>query len=101
MRIFGTIVFKTLSYIDANDFESPKALSEYLIYLSKNSTAYNAYFEWKQHVVKPKYNIWFAPLCDMCVKLHLEEYFGTKVKKNIHDIDTYWNDGSCKELNKL
>lgn len=35
------------STIDANDFRSPKELAEYLLYLDKNDTAYNEYFQWK------------------------------------------------------
>lgn len=36
------------SYIDANDFENPKTLAEYLNKLNENETLYNEYFEWKK-----------------------------------------------------
>lgn len=36
------------SAIHASDFESPKALADYLNFLDKNETAYNEYFEWRQ-----------------------------------------------------
>ena len=35
------------SYIHVDDFESPKALAEYLHQLDKDDDAYNAYFRWK------------------------------------------------------
>lgn len=35
------------STIDANKFNSPKELADYLHYLDNNDTAYNEYFQWK------------------------------------------------------
>jgi hypothetical protein len=35
-------------FIDAADFESPRALAEYLKSLARDDDAYNAYFAWKQ-----------------------------------------------------
>jgi len=36
------------SYIDANDFESPKELAEYLEFLDKNDREYEEYLAWKK-----------------------------------------------------
>ena len=38
------------AYINALDFQSPRHLTEYLLYLSKNTTAYNSYFKWKKYI---------------------------------------------------
>ncbi|EDO42695.1 predicted protein, partial [Nematostella vectensis] len=37
------------SYIDVRDFESPKALAEYLVYLDNNLQAYMKYFQWRNN----------------------------------------------------
>ncbi len=37
------------SFIHVNQFESIKALADYLHYLDKNDTAYATYFAWKAH----------------------------------------------------
>ena len=55
------------SFINAADFDSVKALADYLKYLDKNDTAYNAYFEWKRKYKVVKYQYWF---CGLCKALH-------------------------------
>ena len=63
-------------FINALDFDSPKLLADYLLYLDANATAYNEYFAWKRYVrfrderslVREGY------LCEMCVRMHLEEH---------------------------
>ena len=37
------------SHINIRDFDSPKELADYLLYLDKNDTAYLSYFWWKDH----------------------------------------------------
>ena len=37
------------SYINVQDFESPKALAEYLKYLDRNPEEYLSYFWWKDY----------------------------------------------------
>ena len=41
------------SYINVDDFSSIKQLTDYLLYLDRNDTAYASYFAWKEvgHVV--------------------------------------------------
>jgi len=41
-------ITKTPSFINVHDFRSPKALSDYLIFLSKNPEEYNKYHEWRR-----------------------------------------------------
>ena len=36
------------SYINVEDFDSPKDLADFLQYLDKNATAYNQYHAWRQ-----------------------------------------------------
>lgn len=67
------------AYINALDFQSPRHLSNYLLYLSKNATAYNSYFKWKKYIQFT--NNEYKSFCDMCIKLHLEDYFG--IEKSI------------------
>jgi hypothetical protein len=74
-------------YIDAHDFKSAQDLAQYLIYLDSNKTAYNSYFKWKKHVqfyTALNIHYGFSPICDMCIYLHLEDFFGIK-KKIIND----------------
>ena len=78
------------------DYKSPKELSEYLLYLDTNSTAYNSYFMWKKHVTFLDYTVTYAFTCEMCIRLHLETFYGI-TKKVINDWGTYWNKAAqCK-----
>lgn len=54
------------SYIDVNDFSSIKQLSEYLLYLDKNDTAYNKFFEYKNSYVGSGDGLY----CKICEKLN-------------------------------
>ena len=36
------------SYINVDDFSSIKQLTDYLLYLGRNNTAYASYFAWKE-----------------------------------------------------
>ncbi|VDK26782.1 unnamed protein product [Taenia asiatica] len=37
------------SYINVDNYKSIRQLTDYLLYLDKNDTAYAAYFAWKEH----------------------------------------------------
>ena len=83
-------------FINALDYKSPKGLSDYLIYLDNNKTAYNEYFRWKKHVNFIDNLVSYGFICEMCIHLHLEDYFGIK-KKVIERFDFYWNqERQCK-----
>ena len=94
-------------YINALDFKTPKHLADYLIYLSKNSTAYNEYFMWKKFIkfLSPNTNpenpnktaiysedkiVLGAFLCEMCIKLHLENMTGTFESKQISSLKSMY-----------
>lgn len=85
-------------YVDVREFETPKNLAEYLRYLDRNQTAYNSYFKWKKHVSFENIPPNFSILCNMCIQLHLEEYFG--IEKNVVDnIGDMWNPKrNCKKI---
>ena len=71
------------SFINAADFDSVKALADYLKYLDKNDTAYNQYFQWKTKYKVVKYQFW---LCQLCKALHDP----TKPTKIYHKILEFW-----------
>ena len=77
------------------DYNSPKDLSEYLIYLDKNTTAYNSYFKWKKHVNFIDNMVTYGFICEMCIHLHMESFFGITPKKTIGNFDSYWNKRDC------
>ena len=86
-------------FIDALDFKSPQELSKYLIYLDKNTTAFNSYFQWKKHVNFLDYTVSYGFICEMCIHLHLENYYGM-TRKVIDKFDIYWNkDTQCQAPN--
>ena len=63
-------------FINAMDFKSPADLADYMLYLDRNKTAYNAYFKWKRYVNfrDEKERVATGFLCEMCIRLHLEDY---------------------------
>lgn len=77
------------------DFDSPKALAEYLNKLSKDPIAYNSYFKWKKHVVfkEPR---WFTPMCNLCIKLHMENFYGIE-HSVLRDAGDFWSRRHCKK----
>ena len=64
-----------------------------MIYLDRNKD-YNSFFKWKKHIIFTR-SPGVHPLCDMCIKLHLERFTGLEYKY-IDDIDGYWNNDTCK-----
>lgn len=76
--------------MNANEYESPQKLADYLKYLGGNETAYNAYFTWKENVVFEKKSFEIVPICDMCIQLNLENYSGIK-KSVLNDTVDYWS----------
>lgn len=81
------------AYINALDFASPRLLAEYLLYLSKNPDAYNAYFKWKKFIIRT--NNEFKSFCDMCIKLHLEDFYG-RVDLQVPTLNWGYQD-NCKK----
>lgn len=56
------------SYINALDFESPRALAEYLRMLTRQPDEYEKYFEWKNHyyIASSSRRV----ICQLCQYLH-------------------------------
>jgi hypothetical protein len=61
-----------------------------LLYLSNNSTAYNSYFKWRKYYSYHKKPQGFNSICEMCIKLQLESYFGIE-KSVVQDLGSYWS----------
>ncbi len=82
------------SFINVLDYKNARQLADYLIYQSENQTeSYNSYFKWKKYA---KFNghrqLTFNPICDMCIRLNLEEFYPNNLEsKIIYDIGNYWN----------
>ncbi|KAL7642737.1 UNVERIFIED_CONTAM: hypothetical protein RMT77_007302 [Armadillidium vulgare] len=64
------------SYIDVDDFKTPKELANYLLYLDENDTAYEEYFMWKETYIVINSLSWLyraTGFCDLCEKLHTDK----------------------------
>ena len=86
-------------YINALDFESPKVLAEYLLELDKDPVAYNKYFEWKNYLRINKDHPEQAYLCEMCIKLNLEERGGYFESKQLQNMDKLYGwKNNCKGM---
>ena len=66
------------SYIDMRDFESHKALAEYMVRLINNETLYNSYFEWKNHPLDPEYVSRNKPFWDHKIQCRVCRYVWVK-----------------------
>jgi hypothetical protein len=43
-------------FINTGDFQNPKDLADYLLYLARDESAYAAYHSWKQHPFRPSFH---------------------------------------------
>ena len=79
------------SYIDVNDFKSPKQLAEYLNYLDANPQEYMSYFWWKDYYRVERNYIYLktSPICKLCEMLHDET-----VPVKSYDMQEWWIKGS-------
>ena len=81
------------SYIHVDDFQSPKELAKYLLFLTKNDKFYNQYFLWKDtgHFINTKF------ICRLCVMVHLAPHFPMWYS----DANRWWRGGdTCVDPNK-
>ncbi|CAG2103856.1 unnamed protein product [Medioppia subpectinata] len=77
------------SYIHVDNFESPKALANYLHILSANPQLYNKYFEWKSSGEFINTYFW----CRVCALLHSKH---SKPSRGYQDISNWWSpQGIC------
>jgi hypothetical protein len=69
-----------------------------LIYLDGNSTAYNSYFKWKKHIKTIPHTVNISPICHMCIKAHLEAFYGIEHKTIRPDeLDKKFSQSNCKK----
>ena len=73
------------SFISVQDFLSVKALTEYLVCLDKNDTAYGEYFAWKPEVAYAGMLGLKDTVCDICDALH-NEYLKPQFYKDISSL---------------
>lgn len=78
------------SYINVDDFESVKELTDYLTYLSNNPEEYMKYFWWKEFYTYEKRHY----SCDLCKKLN--SWDRSKTIATHPDIDTWYNKDACR-----
>ena len=89
-------------YINALDFASPKNLADYLMYLAHNKTAYNSYFAWKKFIKIDSRKSIGGYLCEMCIKLQLEENTGIIERKQLKNMKkTFGLFENCLDINLL
>lgn len=87
------------SFINAADFDSPKALADYLKLLDGNHRLYSKYLEWRNdwEVIRNPMDGW----CDLCEKLNAP----IKESKSYDNITKWWfDDVPClpeKSVNKI
>jgi hypothetical protein len=87
-----TSIAPTNSFIDAQKFESPGKLAEYLLYLDGNFEEYSNYFLWKTKF-RVKNNNHNLAICKLCEALNDPQ---TPVKV-YSDMKEWWRGGSeCK-----
>ena len=81
------------SYIHVDEFDSPKALAQYLHLLDSNPVLYNKYFEWK--TTGEFINTYFW--CRVCALLHGHP----KPSHSYTDISNWWApEGICNNGDK-
>jgi hypothetical protein len=96
------------SFINADNFNSPKSLADYLNYLNFNDTAYMEYYDSKFDLIKTlktkiiknetyeKPRDDFTPFCEICSKLHDNYYLNNHHKNKIIKISEWFNPlGDC------
>ncbi|XP_018010964.1 glycoprotein 3-alpha-L-fucosyltransferase A [Hyalella azteca] len=77
------------SFINVFDFPSVRHLADYLIYLDKNDTAYNEYFQWKinYEAVNSETNFYThnksVSWCQLCEKLHTDKE--VRIHTDLHE----------------
>ncbi|KAI6204908.1 Alpha1,3-fucosyltransferase-like proteinue [Aphelenchoides besseyi] len=64
-------IFPAESYVAASDFESPKALAEYLQKTASNLTEYRRFFEWTKTHRRVPFEYWHAEEgCQLCEAIY-------------------------------
>lgn len=79
------------AYINALDFNSPKDLADFLLKLDNDPAAYNRYFEWKRYLRVNDEVPAQSFLCEMCIKLNLEQVSGVIEHKVVNNVFKRYN----------
>lgn len=80
------------SYINALDYGGPKDLAKYLIELSRNTTEYKKYFDWKKRYSIVNSNR--RAVCDLCKVLN-------ENRKQSYVISKWYNASTCPLQRRL
>lgn len=113
---YGGTTFGFETYIHTDQFKSPQSLSNYLLYLNQNQTAYLEYFKWKRKSLKNFEEIFadfkmnkslnfldrpyadeLSPFCEICSKLHDTTYLNSHDNKIIKITDFFNPDKDCSD----
>jgi hypothetical protein len=90
---YSDLIPHAKTFINAMAYSSMKELAKYLLYLKRNTTAYEEYFEWRRHY-SLKIRVGYHGFRRMCNALQAEDYKRTKV----YDIKKWWlDDVQCGE----
>ena len=85
------------SYIDVFDFQSPKHLVDYILYLNKSDEEYVKYFQWKRNYNIRRNTIMYTGVfCEFCKYLQ-----GIKKPNVIHNFTKWFFQESECNNNKI
>jgi alpha-1,3-fucosyltransferase len=87
------------SFIDVNDFSSPKQLASYLLLLNETDSLYMRYFDWKRYFTV-QFNLKLG-WCHLCKLAHIDDRQVTSTAYK--DILEWWvrnNPVNCSNLPK-
>ena len=82
------------SFIDVRRYPDPKDLAKHLRYLTRNRTAYDEYFRWKDggfEVETYKEALMAKAFCKLCAIAHNKHY----KYRRYQDLRKWWVDGAC------
>ncbi len=94
-RVDYTRYIPESSYIDVRQFASIPELGKRLNQIRNNLTLYQEYFTWKQQFVWDGFIQYMTPLCDLCLRLHLDTT--PNIIDNIHK---WWFHKTCQPETK-
>jgi len=84
------------SYINVEDFESPKDLADFLKFLDKNATEYNKYHEWKKDYQALQEHGYFGTqashYCRLCEALN----YNSKQPKTVDSLKHFFGKQHCR-----
>ncbi len=110
---YARAAFEKHSYVNADNFDSPQALADYLNYLDRNNTAYMEYFAWKKKLIAKFENFvndkeaqektetkqyierMEAPFCEVCSKQHDESFMTRQDKPAVKLSKIFYPEKNC------